>query len=53
MRKTRVRGRLLGLRRAVVEDVRFGDEEELVVAVRPSWRECDRCGECRRAQPGL
>jgi hypothetical protein len=27
-----------------VEDVRVGSEGELVVAVRPVWRERDRCG---------
>ena len=53
MRKTRVWARLLGLQRAVVEDVSIGDEEELIVAVRPSWRERDRCGECRRRSPGF
>jgi len=37
VRKTRVWARLLGLQRAVVEDVLIGDEEELVVAVRRSW----------------
>ncbi len=52
MRKTRVWARLLGLQRAVVEDVSIGDEEEIVVAVRPIWRERDRCGECRRRSPG-
>ena len=53
MRKTRVWARLLGLQRAVVEDVSIGDEDEIVVAVRPSWRERDRCGECRRRSPGF
>jgi len=43
----------LGLQRAVVEDVYCGSEEELVVAVRPSWRERDRCGVCRRRCPGF
>jgi hypothetical protein len=33
VRKTRVWARLLGLQRAVVEDVSIGDEKELVVAV--------------------
>jgi hypothetical protein len=41
VRKTRVWARLLGLQRAVVEDVQIGDEEELVVAVRPTWRQRD------------
>ena len=53
MRKTRVWAWLLGLQRAVVEDVSIGDEEEIVVAVRPTWRERDRCGECRRRSPGF
>ena len=35
MRRTRVWARLLGLGAAVVEDVYFGDEGEVVVAVRP------------------
>jgi len=53
VRRTRVWARLLGLQRAVVEDVYRGGEGELVVAVRPSWRERDRCGACRRRSPGF
>ena len=53
MRGTRVWARLLGLRRAVIEDVYCGSEGELVVAVRPSWRARDRCGACRRRSPGF
>ncbi len=53
MRGTRVWGRLLGLARAVVEDVQIGIEGEVIVAVRPSWRERDRCGVCRRRCPGF
>ena len=53
MRATRVWARLLGLQRAVVEDVQIGDEGEIVVAVRPGWRERDRCGLCRRRSPGF
>ena len=53
MPKTRVWARLLGLRRAVVEEVVIGDEGEVVVAVRPTWRERDRSGECRRGSPGF
>lgn len=53
MRGTRVWVRLLGLQRAVVEDVWIGDEGEVVVAARPSWRERDRCGICRRRSPGF
>jgi transposase len=52
MRGIRVWARLLGLRRAVVEDVRIGSEGEVIVAVRPGWRERDRCGICRRRSPG-
>jgi transposase len=52
VRDIRVWARLLGLRRAVVEDVRIGSEGEVIVAVRPGWRERDRCGVCRRRSPG-
>jgi transposase len=41
------------LQRAVVEDVQIGVEGEIVVAVRPGWRERDRCGLCRRRSPGF
>jgi len=40
-----------GLRRAVVEDV-VVDGEVLVVSVRPTARERDRCPRCRRRCPG-
>ncbi len=53
MRGTRVWARLLGLRRAVVEDVWIGDEGEVVVTARPDWRERGRCGVCRRRSPGF
>jgi transposase len=53
VRGIRVWARLLGLRRAVIEDVWVGDEGELVVAARPDWRERDRCGVCRRRSPGF
>jgi transposase len=53
VRGTRVWACLLGLARAVVEDVWIGDEGEIVVAARPSWRERDRCGICRRRSPGF
>jgi transposase len=36
----------------VIEDV-FIDEDRLVVAARPNWRERDRCGVCRRRSPGF
>jgi transposase len=41
------------LQRAVVEDVWIGEEGEVVVGVRPRWRERDRCGVCRRSSPGF
>jgi transposase len=53
VRGIRVWARLLGLQRAVIEDVWIGDEGEVVVAVRPIWRERDRCGICRRRSPGF
>jgi transposase len=52
VRGIRVWARLLGLQRAVVEDVRIGSEGEVIVSVRPGWRERDRCGICRRRCPG-
>jgi transposase len=53
VRGTRVWARLLGVKSAVVEDVYCGDEGEVVVAVRPRWRERDRCGVCGRRCPGF
>jgi transposase len=53
VRGIRVWARLLGLRRAVIEDVWMGDEGEVVVAARPNWRQRDRCGLCRRRSPGF
>jgi len=53
VRGTRVWARLLGLQRAVVEDVWVGGEGEVIVAVRPAWLERDRCGICRRRSPGF
>jgi len=53
VRGIRVWAQLLGLRRAVIEDVRIGDEGEVVVSARPDWRERDRCGICRRRSPGF
>ena len=53
MRGTRVWAGLLGLKLVVVEDVYCGDQGEVVVAVRPMWRERDRCGVCRRRSPGF
>jgi transposase len=53
VRGIRVWARLLGLRRAVIEDVWIGEEGEIVVVARPNWRERDRCGICRRRSPGF
>jgi transposase len=53
VRGTRVWARLLGLQRAVVEEVWIGDEGEVVVGARPNWRERDRCGICRRRSAGF
>jgi transposase len=53
VRGIRVWARLLGLRRAVIEDVGIGEEGEIVVVARPNWRERDRCGICRRRSPGF
>jgi transposase len=52
VRGIRVWARLLGLARAVVEDVWMTDEGAVVVAVRPRAREQDRCPHCRRRCPG-
>jgi len=52
VRGIRVWARLLGLRRAIVEDLTTGIEGAVIVHVRPCWRERDRCGECRRRSPG-
>src|SRR5450755_399843 len=54
MRRARYQSmaRLLGLQRAVVEGVRMGIEGEVIVSVRPGFRERDRCGVCRRRSPG-
>jgi transposase len=53
VRATRVWGGLFGLNAVVVEDVYCGDQGEVLVAVRPRWRERDRCGVCRRRSPGF
>jgi transposase len=53
VRSRRVWARLLGVQRAVIEDVLIGSEGAVVVVVRPSWRERDRCGICRRRSPGF
>jgi transposase len=51
VRSIRVWARLLGLRDTVIEDVEVndaGEEVEIVVQVRPGWRQRDRCGLCGR-----
>lgn len=53
MRRSRVWVGLLGLKGAVVEEVFLGDGGEVVVAVRPRYRERDRCGVCRCPCPGF
>jgi transposase len=53
VRQRRVWARLLGIERAVVEDVRIDDDGRLIVSVRPKARELDRCGICRRRCPGF
>jgi len=53
VRTERVWARLLGLGAAVVEEVNFGDEGEVVVAARPRFDRLDRCGVCRRRCPGF
>ena len=53
MRSTRLWARLLGLAKAVVEDVAFDEDEEcIVVAVRPRKATKRRCGRCGRRCPG-
>jgi transposase len=52
VRGIRVWAGLLGLQRAVVEDV-FIDQGVVVVRARADWRERGRCGVCRRRCPGF
>jgi len=52
VRGIRVWARLLGLARAVVEDVWMTADGAVVVAARPTARERDRCPFCRRRCPG-
>jgi transposase len=52
VRGIRVWARLLGLARAVVEDVWLEDDGAVIVAARPRAREQGRCGVCRRRCPG-
>jgi transposase len=51
VRFTTVVARLLGVERTIIEGVEFEDED-LVVEVRPGWRERGRCGICRRRCTG-
>ena len=52
MRPFRVWKRLLGIHRAVIEDVQLEPDGALVVSLRPKARERDRCPHCRRRCPG-
>jgi transposase len=52
VRGGRVFARLLGLGRAVVEEVRVDEEGAVVVAARPRRREASRWGLCGRRCPG-
>jgi transposase len=52
VRPLRVWKRLLGLRRAVIEDVELDGDGALVVSVRPRAGERGRCPHCRRRCPG-
>jgi transposase len=52
VRPLRVWKRLLGLRRAVIEDVEFDGDGVVVVSVRPKAGERGRCPHCRRGCPG-
>lgn len=52
MRRNSVWKELLGLHRAVVEDVEVDDDGRVVVSVRPKARERDRCPHCGRRCPG-
>jgi transposase len=53
VRRRRVWARLLGIERAVVENVEIDPDGALVVSVRPKARELDRCGVCRRRCAGF
>ncbi len=47
VRSIRVWAGLSGLHGTVVEDVTISNEGDVIVAVRPGWRQRDRCGLCR------
>ena len=52
MRNATVWRALLGVENAVIEDVEFDEDEQLLVAcVRPSKRAQGRCGRCQRRSP--
>src|SRR5579875_1412769 len=52
MRSVRVWARLLGIERAVIEDVEFDDDTQaLLVSVRPRKKAKNRCGRCGRRCP--
>jgi hypothetical protein len=53
VRRRSVWKKLLGLQRAVIEDVELTDSGALVVSVRAVARELDRCPHCPAALPGL
>lgn len=44
---------MLGIDRAVVEDVQIDESGAVIVSVRPKAGELDRCGVCRRRSPGF
>ncbi len=53
MRDARLWGALLGVEKAVVEDIEFDEDEQVLVAhVRPRRRVRGRCGRCGRRCPG-
>jgi transposase len=51
VREKRVWARLLGLGKAVVEAVELTVDGAIVIAVRPRYRQRDRCPHCRRRCP--
>ncbi len=52
MRPLRIWKKLLGIERAVIEQVELEQGGALVVSVRPNARERGRCPHCRRRCPG-
>lgn len=54
VRGGRVWAQLLGVEKAVVEEVEFDEDQQVLVAhVRPYRREQRRCGVCRKRSPGF